>query len=329
MRAHRPRRARRRRRHRLPRRRHRGHAGLARRGRRARAAAARARRSRVSTRSISLADGAARASSLSALPDARFISALTGEGVDELLATLGDAAAREPVPLSRRRDQHRSRFASSSRELVRETALEQLDDEVPYSVACEIEEFRESAVAGVHSGGAPRRARQPEAHPHRRRRAAHPRRSDARRARRSKQFVGAARLPRPVGQSASELADATRTRCAASAISFHEETSAMTLVAATARDSRLPQVQGRARVPRGRIGARLPFLPASLRDSGRHSDHADRRGDAALRRCHGRTIASRWLRLDCPGRCRTSPHESVVTWVTGGSNRATRESVGI
>ena len=29
-------------------------------------------------------------------------------------------------------------------ELVRETALEQLDDEVPYSVACEIEEFREA-----------------------------------------------------------------------------------------------------------------------------------------------------------------------------------------
>ena len=28
-------------------------------------------------------------------------------------------------------------------ELVRETALEQLEEEVPYSVACEIEEFRE------------------------------------------------------------------------------------------------------------------------------------------------------------------------------------------
>ena len=28
-------------------------------------------------------------------------------------------------------------------ELVRETALEQLEDEVPYSVACEVEEFRE------------------------------------------------------------------------------------------------------------------------------------------------------------------------------------------
>jgi GTP-binding protein Era len=29
-------------------------------------------------------------------------------------------------------------------ELIRETALEQLEEEVPYSVACEIEEFRES-----------------------------------------------------------------------------------------------------------------------------------------------------------------------------------------
>jgi GTP-binding protein Era len=29
-------------------------------------------------------------------------------------------------------------------EMVRETALEQLEDEVPYSIACEIEEFRES-----------------------------------------------------------------------------------------------------------------------------------------------------------------------------------------
>jgi GTP-binding protein Era len=29
-------------------------------------------------------------------------------------------------------------------ELVRETALEQLEDEVPYSIACEVEEFREN-----------------------------------------------------------------------------------------------------------------------------------------------------------------------------------------
>jgi GTP-binding protein Era len=34
------------------------------------------------------------------------------------------------------------RFFAS--ELVRETALEQLEDEVPYSIACEIEEFREA-----------------------------------------------------------------------------------------------------------------------------------------------------------------------------------------
>jgi GTP-binding protein Era len=34
------------------------------------------------------------------------------------------------------------RFFTS--ELVRETAIEQLEDEVPYSIACEIEEFRES-----------------------------------------------------------------------------------------------------------------------------------------------------------------------------------------
>jgi GTP-binding protein Era len=31
-------------------------------------------------------------------------------------------------------------------ELIRETALEQLEDEIPYSVACEIEEFRESRL---------------------------------------------------------------------------------------------------------------------------------------------------------------------------------------
>lgn len=31
-------------------------------------------------------------------------------------------------------------------ELVRETALEQLDEEVPYSLACEVEEFREGSA---------------------------------------------------------------------------------------------------------------------------------------------------------------------------------------
>ena len=39
-------------------------------------------------------------------PDAMLISALTGDGVDELLDARRAAPAREPVPLSRRRRQH-------------------------------------------------------------------------------------------------------------------------------------------------------------------------------------------------------------------------------
>ena len=77
-----------------------------------------------------------------ALPDARFISALTGEGVDELLAEL--QAALPEGPFLYPEDEISTapvRFFVA--ELVRETALEQLDEELPYSVACEVEEFRE------------------------------------------------------------------------------------------------------------------------------------------------------------------------------------------
>ena len=77
-----------------------------------------------------------------ARPDARVISAVTGEGVDDLLA---DIAARLPEsPFLYPEDDigtQSTRFFVS--ELVRETALEQLHEEVPYSVACEVEEFRE------------------------------------------------------------------------------------------------------------------------------------------------------------------------------------------
>jgi GTPase len=75
-------------------------------------------------------------------PDAHFISALTGDGVAELLA-----AARAHLPVSPylypedEISTQTLRFFTS--ELVRETALEQLDEEVPYSVACGVEEFRE------------------------------------------------------------------------------------------------------------------------------------------------------------------------------------------
>lgn len=73
------------------------------------------------------------------------ISALRGDGIDELLAAItqrlpispflfpADEIATQPV-----------RFFVA--ELVRETALEQLAEEVPYSVAVEVEEFREDRV---------------------------------------------------------------------------------------------------------------------------------------------------------------------------------------
>jgi GTP-binding protein Era len=71
-----------------------------------------------------------------------WLSALTGEGVEALLAAV---RARLPESPFLYPDDEIStqtlRFFTS--ELVRETALEQLDEEVPYSVACEVEEFRE------------------------------------------------------------------------------------------------------------------------------------------------------------------------------------------
>jgi GTP-binding protein Era len=79
------------------------------------------------------------------LPDARFISALTGEGVEELLAELGHALPESPFLYPEDEISTASvRFFVG--ELVRETALEQLDEEVPYSLACVVEEFREGSA---------------------------------------------------------------------------------------------------------------------------------------------------------------------------------------
>jgi len=87
--------------------------------------------------------GAQRDALVAEHPDALFISARTGEGIPPLLEA---AAARLPespflYPGDDVSTQTMRFFAS---ELVRETALEQLEDEIPYSIACEIEEFRES-----------------------------------------------------------------------------------------------------------------------------------------------------------------------------------------
>ena len=76
-------------------------------------------------------------------PDASFVSAATGAGLDKLLARIGTMLPESEFlyPADDISTQTLRFFVA---ELIRETALEQLDDEVPYSVACEIEEFRES-----------------------------------------------------------------------------------------------------------------------------------------------------------------------------------------
>ena len=80
-----------------------------------------------------------------ALPGARLISAVTGEGVDQLLADLEAALPASPFLYPEDEISTAStRFFVA--ELVRETALEQLDEEVPYSLACEVEEFREGST---------------------------------------------------------------------------------------------------------------------------------------------------------------------------------------
>ena len=75
-------------------------------------------------------------------PDARFISARTGDGVKQLLTDSAERLPESPFlyPEDEIATQTMRFFAA---ELVRETALEQLDEEVPYSLACEVEEFRE------------------------------------------------------------------------------------------------------------------------------------------------------------------------------------------
>lgn len=83
-----------------------------------------------------------RARLAAAVPDAHFVSATTGDGVPELLAAAASRLPDSPFlyPEDEISTQNMRFFVA---ELIRETALEQLSDEVPYSIACEIEEFRE------------------------------------------------------------------------------------------------------------------------------------------------------------------------------------------
>lgn len=79
---------------------------------------------------------------LGSSPDECILSALTGDGVDELRLRLSALLPEGPFlyPDEDVSTQHLRFFAA---ELVRETTLEQLDDEVPHAIACVVEEFRE------------------------------------------------------------------------------------------------------------------------------------------------------------------------------------------
>jgi GTP-binding protein Era len=76
-------------------------------------------------------------------PETIPISALTGEGIDTLLTTISAALPESPFLYPEEEISTQSlRFFAA--ELIRETALEQLSEELPYSLACEIDEFREA-----------------------------------------------------------------------------------------------------------------------------------------------------------------------------------------
>lgn len=77
-----------------------------------------------------------------ARPDAMFISARTGDSVDKLLERISEHLPESPFlyPDDDVSTQSVRFFVS---EMIRETVLEQLHDEVPYSVAVGIEEYRE------------------------------------------------------------------------------------------------------------------------------------------------------------------------------------------
>jgi len=75
-------------------------------------------------------------------PNAHFISALRGEGIAAAVAEIVSRLPESPFLYGAEDISTQSlRFHAS--ELVRETALEQLGDEIPYSIACVIEEYHE------------------------------------------------------------------------------------------------------------------------------------------------------------------------------------------
>jgi GTPase len=79
-----------------------------------------------------------------ARPDVLAVSALTGVGIDAMLTALRDMLPESPFHYDAEElaTQPMRFFAA---EFIREAAFELLHEELPYSVACEIDEFREGA----------------------------------------------------------------------------------------------------------------------------------------------------------------------------------------
>ncbi|NCW45142.1 MAG: GTPase Era [Gemmatimonadaceae bacterium] len=77
-------------------------------------------------------------------PDAVFIAAATGEGIDALVTAITERLPISPY-LYPDDDISTQPVRFFCAEFVRETALEQLGDELPHALACEIDEFREGS----------------------------------------------------------------------------------------------------------------------------------------------------------------------------------------
>jgi GTPase len=81
---------------------------------------------------------------LGGIPGAIPVSALTGQGVDVLLGRVSELLPESPF-LYDAEDLSTHSLRDLAAELVREVALEQLQEEVPHSLACVVEEFREGS----------------------------------------------------------------------------------------------------------------------------------------------------------------------------------------
>jgi GTP-binding protein Era len=96
----------------------------------------------VARTKIDLVPAEARQERTLTTPDEILISAASGEGIDGLLTRLREMLPEGEFlyPEDDVSTQHIRFFVA---ELVRETALEQLNEEVPHAIACQVEEFRE------------------------------------------------------------------------------------------------------------------------------------------------------------------------------------------